>query len=155
MATYFLDTSVIVKRYVPTEQGHNWVVNLCDPVQNHTFYIAQAALVEVVAAMCRKARESSITTRDRDRMIIKFRRDIQNEYDLWRVTTALYTFAGDLCRSHRLRAYDAVQLACVLALRERSLANRVPIPIFVCADVNLLNIAIAEGLSIENPNNYP
>ncbi len=32
MATYFLDTSAIVKRYVPAEQGHSWVVALCLPL---------------------------------------------------------------------------------------------------------------------------
>src|SRR6266704_3717245 len=90
MATYFLDTSAIVKRYVPTEQGHAWIVNLCDSAQGHKLYISQAALVEVVAAMCRKGREQSITTADRDRLIAKFGRDIQSDYDLWRVTTAIY-----------------------------------------------------------------
>jgi predicted nucleic acid-binding protein len=38
--------------------------------------------------------------------------------NIWPVTTDLYTSAGYLCRSHRLRAYDAVQLACILALRQ-------------------------------------
>ncbi len=28
-------------------------------------------------------------------------------------------------------------------------------PIFVCADDGLINIAIEEGLSVENPNSYP
>ncbi len=70
------------------------------------------------------------------------------------MTTDLYTSAGDLCRSHRLRAYDAVQLTCALALREDTLVNQVPLPIFICADMNLLNVASTEGLHIENPNNY-
>ena len=67
----------------------------------------------------------------------------------------IYTAAGNLCRTHRLRAYDAVQLACALALREQTRANKLPDPIFVCADNNLLSIASAEGLDIDNPNNYP
>lgn len=155
MATYFLDTSAVVKRYVPAEQGHAWIVALCDPAQGHELYISQVALVEVVAAMCRKVREKSITTADQDQLIARFRRDVQNDYDLWRVTTAIYTSAGNLCRLHRLRAYDAVQLACALGLRNKALAIQVPAPIFVCADDDLINIAIEEGLSFENPNNYP
>ena len=55
MSTYFLDTSAVVKRYF-VEQGHDWVVDLCDPVQEHRLYISQVALVEVVATICRKAR---------------------------------------------------------------------------------------------------
>jgi len=154
MTTYF-DTSAVVKRYVPTEQGHSWMVNLCKPAQDCSLYISQAALVEVVAAICRKAREQSITIADRDRLIAKFRQDVQNDYDLWRVTTAIYTSAGNLCRSHILRAYDAIQLACAIGLRDKALAKHAPAPVFVCADFGLIDIATTEGLSVENPNNYP
>ncbi len=155
MATYFLDTSAVVKRYVPTEQGHAWILALCDPAKGHELYISQVALVEVVAAICRKVREQSITTSDQDQLIARFRRDVHNDYDLWRVTTAIYTSAGNLCRSHRLRAYDAVQLACALGLRDKALAKQVSVPTFVCADLGLIEIAIAEGLNVENPNNNP
>jgi predicted nucleic acid-binding protein len=72
MATYFLDTSAIVKRYFP-ELGHSWVVALCDPTQGHKLYISQAALVEVVSTICRKVREQSITIADRDQLIARFR----------------------------------------------------------------------------------
>ncbi len=154
MATYFLDTSAIAKRYVP-ERGQEWIVTLCDPAQGHELYISQAALVEVVAAICRRAREQSISMDDRDRLINSFRQDCQNAYDIWQVTTALFITAGDLCRSYRLRAYDAVQLACALGLRDKARVRQARAPIFVCADNNLLTIAAEEGLSVENPNIYP
>ena len=54
METYFIDTSAIVKRYVPAEQGYAWVTALFDSKQAHKLYISQAALVEVVATICRK-----------------------------------------------------------------------------------------------------
>src|SRR5713226_4059555 len=151
MATYFLDTSAIVKRYI-FEQGQAWILSLCNPAQSHDLYISQAALIEVVAAICRRAREQSISITERDRLITVFRQDSEESYNIWPVTTDLYNAAGDLCRSHRLRAYDAVQLACVLALRQDSLANQAPEPIFVCADVGLLDIAGVEGLQVENVN---
>jgi uncharacterized protein len=154
MTTYFLDTSAIVKRYI-LEQGHAWILSLCDPAQGHDLYISQAALVEVVATICRRAREQSISMTERDRLIHVFRQDGEESYNIWPVTADLYISAGDLCRSHRLRAYDAVQLACTLALREDTLAHQVSEPIFVCADVGLLDIAAAVGLRVENPNNYP
>ena len=154
MAIYFLDSSAVVKRYFP-EQGHSWILALCEAAQGHELYIAQPALVEVVAALCRREREGSITLPERDTLITLFREDSKESYNIWPVTTDLYTSAGDLCRSHRLRAYDAVQLACTLALREYTLANQVSELIFVCADVGLLDIAGAAGLRVENPNNYP
>ncbi len=154
MATFFLDSSAIIKRYV-AEQGQVWIATLCNPTQGHELYIAQVTLVEVVAAICRRAREQGITIEDRDTFISTFRQDSQRAYGVRPVTTATYTSAGDLCLSYRLRAYDAVQLACVLNLRDEALADQGPVPIFVCADNNLIEIAIAEGLSVENPNNYP
>ncbi len=153
MGSYFLDTSAIVKRYFP-EQGHVWVVALCDPEQEHKLHISQAALVEVVATMCRKTREQSITITQRDEFIDTFRQDSEDDYIISLVPASMYTSAGNLCRSHKLRAYDAVQLACALSLRTEALANEVSAPIFVCADLDLLNVAVAEGLSVENPNNY-
>lgn len=153
MAVYFLDTSAVVKRYA-IETGTAWVSTLCDPAVGHTIVIAQAALVEAVAALCRKARDGTISSRDRGLSIAIFRRDTRRSYGVERVTNAVYTRAGDLCRTHRLRAYDAVQLACALALRER-LAPLGVSPIFVSADAGLLGFAAAEGLAIENPDNYP
>jgi predicted nucleic acid-binding protein len=158
MALYFLDSSAIVKQYFQ-EPGHEWIETLHDPAQGHGFYIAQAALAEVVASICRKAREQNMPLEERDITIADFRRDVQNIYSMWLVDTALYTAAGNLCRTHRLRAYDAIQLACALAVREdvfatQPLAAQLNEYLFVSADLGLLAIARAEGLSIENPNNY-
>src|SRR5215467_4126536 len=108
MGVYFLDTSALVKRYV-TESGSVWVRTVCDPQAGYTIVISQAALVEAVATICRKAHDGTITPTDRDRNISIFRRDVRQTYGVQRVTTTVYTRAGDLCRTHRLRAYDAVQ----------------------------------------------
>ena len=157
MGTYFLDTSAVVKRYI-VETGSEWVTTLCRPLSNHTIIISQATLVEAVAAICRKAKEQDASQRiseiDRDRNISRFRQNAQQQYNLVQVTSAIYTQAGDLCRLHRLRAYDAVQLTCALEVRT-TLAPLQIAPIFVSADINLLNIAQAEGLNVENPNSYP
>lgn len=154
MAIYFFDSSAIAKRYF-LEQGHSWIITLCDPVQGHNLYIAQTALVEVVSAICRKAHEQSISIADRDRLISTFRQDSQKAYSIRPVTTTVYISAGNLCRPYRLRAYDAVQFACLLALRDKALVRRAPAPTFVCADNNLINIALTEGLRVENPHNHP
>jgi hypothetical protein len=154
MAVYFLDTSAIVKRYI-AEPGQGWVLSLCDPAQQHDLYISQVTLVEVVATICRRAREQSISLSERDRLIALFRQDSKTSYNMWPVTTDVFEAADDLCLSHRLRAYDAVQLSCALALREYALLNQAPLPIFVCADRDLLDVAGVEGLQFENPNNYP
>ena len=154
MVAYFLDTSAIVKRYI-AEPGQSLLLEICNPKQGNDLYISQAALVEVVASICRKGHEKSITMDERDKVIATFRQDTLEGYDVRAVTTETYTKAGDLCRVHRLRAYDAVQLACALHLRDETRKKKLPDPILVCADNNLLSIASAEGLDIDNPNSYP
>jgi predicted nucleic acid-binding protein len=153
MAVYFLDTSALVKRYV-AETGSAWIVILCDPAAGHITVISQAALVEAVAAFCRKTQYGTISVQERDQNIAVFRRDARRSYSVERVTSAVYTRAGDLCRTYRLRAYDAVQLACALTLHDRSGALGVS-PIFVSADTALLGFAAAEGLATDNPDNHP
>jgi uncharacterized protein len=154
MADYFLDTSALIKRYA-TEAGSTWINDLCSPAAAHSIAISQATLVETVAALCRKAADGAISVADREQLIVIFRRDVRRSYSLERVTSAVYTSAADLCRSHsRLRAYDAVQLACALALRDR-LAPLGLSPIFVCADNDLLRFATSEGLGVENPSHHP
>jgi hypothetical protein len=71
------------------------------------------------------------------------------------VTLALIERAIELTGKHRLRGYDAVQLAAAIELPERWLDLGSPSPIFVSADNNLNRAAKAEGFIVENPNDYP
>ena len=60
-----------------------------------------------------------------------------------------------LATKHALRGYDAVQLAAALEANDESLANGLPPLILVSADTKLNTAAQAEGLVVQNPNNYP
>lgn len=156
MATYFLDTSALVKRQVP-EAGHAWVRALCDRRSGHTIVIAAAALVEVVASLSRMPRETPprLSVASRDRLIARFQQHVRRRYLVVELNRTVLLRAAALCRTHPLRAYDAVQLACALTRRDDDLAAGNPAPIFVCADANLLAIAQAEGFTVENPNTHP
>jgi uncharacterized protein len=151
LTAYFFDTSAIVKRFA-TEIGHQWIESLHHPSQQADLFISQAALVEVVSAFCQKERQGVITREERNDLITIFRTTRQKTYNMVRVTNAIYQAAGDLCTKHRLRAYDAVQLACALAVRDNDPNT---ILSFVCADNALLIVAATEGLAIENPNLHP
>ena len=156
MPTYFLDTSALIKRHIG-EPGHKWVESLCDPSAYNTVVISEAAIVEVVASFARMVREHPRRLRPatRDRLITLFDRLINSEYVVVSVNRAIFTRAAALCRTHPLRAYDAVQLACALTRRDDDLAAGQPAPIFVCADTVLLSVATAEGLAVENPSTHP
>lgn len=156
MATYFLDSSALVKRQV-AETGHAWVKALCRPRAGHTIVIAEMALVEVTASFCRMVRDTPprLSLANRDRLIARFQQQVRRRYVVVQINRAIMTQAAALCRVHPLRAYDAVQLASALAKREDDVGAGLPAPIFVCADTTLLQAAAAEGLAIENPNLHP
>ena len=53
---------------------------------------------------------------------------------------------------HPLRAYDSVQLASALAANQALVLRTLPPLILVSADDRLMKVAVAEGLTTENPN---
>lgn len=58
-----------------------------------------------------------------------------------------------------MRGYDAVQLAFALAVRNElsamgAITSKFPY-VLISADTELNNAASLEGLTVDNPNNYP
>ncbi len=156
MGGYFLDTSALIKRHV-TEPGHTWVESLCDPNAGNILVISEAAITEVIATFCRMVRENPprLNLADRDTLITIFETLVQQRYVVVQVNRAMFVRAAGLCRTHNLRAYDAVQLACAATFRDDEIAAVRPAPTFVSADNALLGVAALEGFPIENPNRYP
>jgi uncharacterized protein len=70
------------------------------------------------------------------------------------VKSANIAHAADLVEKHKLRAYDAIQLAVAIELFGDYQTQGIQIT-FVSADNELLTAANAESLQIENPTNYP
>jgi hypothetical protein len=60
-----------------------------------------------------------------------------------------------LAEQHRLRGYDAIQLAAGGEVHVRYLAAGLSAVTFISADTELTTAAIAEGLTIEAPNAHP
>ncbi len=79
---------------------------------------------------------------------------IRLEYFVTALNPAIIRRAEDLLLRHPLRAYDAVQLASALDSAAQSVMNEESSPVFVSADRRLLAAAEAEGLTIEDPNQY-
>ena len=151
---YFLDSSVLVKRYVP-ETGSSWVKAIADPQVGNTLIIARITWVEVLSALSRRQREGSLTGTDVNQIIQTFRSDLNTQYRVIEVDPIRTERAGQLVVQYPLRAYDALQLAS--GLNAQSSFAQMPNTqfIFVTADVRLINIAQSEGLVTDNPNNYP
>ena len=150
MATYFLDTSALVKRYV-AEIGSTWVCELTDPSKGNEIVVAKLCGPEAISAFVRK----SPTVPNLSVLLAAFRFDFKKQYQRAALTNAVIATAMRLAESHRLRGYDAVQLATALELHKARAAAGLPPAILVSADDELNAAAIKESLVVEDPNSHP
>jgi uncharacterized protein len=88
VATYFFDSSALVKRYV-VESGTQWVGSLCDPAAGHTLYIVRITGAEVIAALARRTRTGSLTQSAAQGAMAAFRSDLEGSYLVSELTPAL------------------------------------------------------------------
>ena len=70
-------------------------------------------------------------------------------------TSALFADAMLAARKHRLRAYDAVQLAVALDVHRLQQKASLGTVTLISADQALNDAALAEGLTVEDPNLHP
>jgi uncharacterized protein len=153
VAVYFCDSSAIVKCYVQ-EQGSAWMVALLDAAAMHHLYLARITGVEVIAAVCRRARLGDIAAPDVAAALAQFRQDFVELYRVIEITPALVTRAMSFAEAYALRGYDAVQLAAAVEIHSRGDALGLPVLTLVSADEDLNVAATAEGLAVENPNTH-
>lgn len=155
MSHFYLDATAVVKRYNP-ETGSAWVKALTDPTAGHTIILSEITLVEVAAALAAKHRApGGITQQERDDAVALFLNHCDTEYDLIASRRSIIDRAVTLTQNHRLRGYDAVQLATALLTNEALVAASLSPLNLVAADNDLVAAARAEGLAAENPNLHP
>ncbi len=154
MGVYFFESSALVKRYA-AEIGTPWVCSITDPTSGNEIYIARITGVELIAAFVRKARAGEITLEDRQRAIANFKADWSRQYQIVEITAAVVNRAMDYAERYGLRGYDAVQLATAYELNAVRRGFGLPSLVFVCADADLNHAAAAEGMVVEDPNDYP
>ena len=154
MSDYYLDASALVKRYAD-EPGSTWIRQITDAGAHNTILLAEITLAEVAAALAAKQRApDGITEDQRNRVLSRFLQGCDDHFVLLTVDRSVIDRAVDLAQHHRLRAYDAVQLATALGADEIIRSQDLPAFILVAADGDLLTAAAAEGVSIENPLNH-
>jgi uncharacterized protein len=154
MAGYFVDSSALVKRYVH-EDGTSWVRRLTRRSAGSSIYLARITAVEVTAAVARRRRGKSLTSKKASSILHRFRRHLAGRYTVIELTPTLFNDAMRLANSHALRAYDAVQLAAALEiLRQRQETGGGPVTL-ISADQALNTAATVEGMTVDDPNRHP
>ncbi len=153
MATYFCDSSAIVKRYI-AETGSAWLLATTTP-KNNFVYVARITFVEVVSAISRREKGNHISAADADTARLTFEQDYLNEFFKVEISGNLIIEAANLAKKYALRGYDAVQLAAAIKTqKEREALGLSPLTL-LSADTDLNDAATAEGLTVDNPNDHP
>lgn len=156
MAVTFLDTNSLMKLYL-TELGSTWLKNY---ILDKVVVISELSLFESLSVGRRQHLEGRLTLIEVSDLFdiinadrLKFRiLNLGGEQQFKDLSNIMLNLPTTL----RLRALDGLQLvAAEIALE---FANNLTPPepfVFVSSDAQLLRVAQARGLSIENPENYP
>jgi predicted nucleic acid-binding protein len=153
MTTYYVDTSALVKRYVD-EIGSAWVRSILDPSAQPSVIIVHLAIVEMMSALARRRRDSTLTPADYAQIQAAFRADCLNEYRIVTAVDGIIDEATHFIERYPLRAYDAVHLGAAVVANRHLLADGLAPLVFLSADDHLNDAASAEGLAVENPNRH-
>jgi predicted nucleic acid-binding protein len=154
VARYYADSSALVKRHAQ-ETGSAWIKTLTDPIAGHIFITSRIGMVEVLSALNRKRREGNLAAVAYIPIAVHVTTVFATEYQLVEVTADVIDRASTLVEHHPLKGYDAIHLASALLTDAALQAIGLAPLTFLSADTKLLTAATAEGLSIENPDNYP
>jgi uncharacterized protein len=154
VAAYFLDTSALVKRYIP-EIGTAWIQSLTHQSSGNILLVARITVVEMMSAIARRQREATLTPDQAQQLRTICKQHFAAQYQIIELTPSIATLAGELCDRQSLRAYDAVQLASAMSILPTITQSPDNTLTFLTADDRLLNAAQSEHLLAANPNHHP
>jgi len=147
LALYYLETSALVKLYV-REPGTERLLSLADRSGDNQLAILALAQVEFRSAVRRRERNGEIPALVATQLLEVFKRHVEGRFITQAVTDFVLDLASMLVDRYALRAFDAVQLAGYAVLKTSAGAD---VPVFVCADQELLTAARQEGMPILDP----
>ena len=152
MSAYFFDSSALTKAYVQ-ETGSAWVQSLMEPIANHELYVSRLVGVEVTSGLVRHVPAISPSTLAAG--LADLHHDLANTLDVIELSVGQSEEAMEFVERRKLRAYDAVHLACALEVDRLRKSTQASPLILVSADLALNAAARAEGLQVEDPNQHP
>lgn len=146
MPALYMDTSALVTRYVRAV-GTLWTRRMLARPVHQRISTALLAQPEGLSALQRQVRQGALARRVQRHGARRYRRVA--------MTPAIVTQASGLVQAQPWRAYDALHLACALAVRDTLQQYGLTAPLFLTADAALLAAATAEGCVVENSLQHP
>jgi len=80
MATYYLDTSALAKRYT-SERGRQWMRRLTVTRAGNDILLSVLGTIELEVALARKTLETAISPTERDALVRQFQRHLTHQYE--------------------------------------------------------------------------
>jgi predicted nucleic acid-binding protein len=156
MALIFLDTNALLKLYL-SEVGSTWLENYIAP---HSVVISELALFESATVLRRKSVEGNLTRNQVIDLFGQIRLDSHNYQIIALGGTnqmdRLANLVFNLPTNLRVRALDSLHLTAATIAFEAASSLNPPEPfVFISSDRQLLQVAQAQGFSVENPEAYP
>jgi predicted nucleic acid-binding protein len=136
---YFLDASALAKRYL-VEPGTERVRQLFR--RGAEIVVSRLSEIEVASALVRRMHAGDLDEEIAESHLQTLVGDFAS-LDVIEVRRPVVTSARQLVGKHRLRAYDALQLASVLRAKGSGAVS------FLCADGELADAADTERLRVE------
>ena len=142
MNFFFLDTSALVKHY-RSEAGSARVDGLF-ATADAMIFISELAIVEMASAFQRLKDQGEIDDATMDKALARFASDTTGALVVIGFRSDSVQNARNLVLKHHIRTLDALHLAAILVYSPLK-------PVFVCADLRLIQAAKANGLQSINP----
>jgi uncharacterized protein len=166
---YYLETSALLPLYIKRATGHAWIASICEPSSQSLVILAEVTAAELAAALNQLVRGGTLRKkRCNDALALFWDQVDHGQFAMVPAVSSIVRLlcgccAADLCGTHTLRGYDAIQLVCALTAREdirlaaqNSQASVVfGDPIFLTEDARLHDAALAEGFTVDSPLAHP
>ena len=150
MTVFYLDSSALVKNYIP-ERGTEVLEALFERSQNHESFAASIlTFVEANATFRRLLKGGSITSTFTRNVILQLDYDFRSFSYSLPVNDEIIASSLRVVATHALRAGDAILLASVLEVQALCRATDQPL-IVLSSDKELLAACQAEGIRTLNP----
>ena len=154
MPLHYLDTSALVKQYLP-ETGSNWVKSL---LASEPVVVSVLAGVELASALARRVRQGDLSNDTKELILQSFLRDQSSRFVVGvredvieEATNILVTGPAAIA----LRSLDSLHLASARIVFNRARRRGIAIGDLITADKTLAAAASWLGITSRNPEDYP
>lgn len=144
MGLYYLETSALVKLYV-REPGTDRLLQLAANKAENKLVVLSVSAIEVRSAIRRRERGGDLDSKIAALVLDHLQQHIQARFVRQILSDSTLDCAAEMIDRYALRAYDAIQLAGCVTLKNASGSD---VPTFVCADRQLLDAARSELLPV-------